>query len=208
MSKTLVIQYLPCGERSNTKKILDAFLAKIKAKTEIEVLDLIAETPPLFLSDNLMAYVLRDMAGEKISTEQQKLLEPADKLIKQLQGADNIVFAFPTYNFSLPAVVKAWFDQVMLASHTFKYEDGKPVGLLEGRKALIINSSGMAYEAPEVQGMEHSLSLGKLELNFMGITAVELVSAAGVNMQPPEEAEQTVAQAVSAAEQVAEKWFA
>jgi FMN-dependent NADH-azoreductase len=81
MSKTLIVQYIPRGERSNTKKVLDAFLSEAKDKTEIEVLDLIENTPPLFLSDNLIAYILRDMVGEDISEEQQKLLEPADKFI-------------------------------------------------------------------------------------------------------------------------------
>lgn len=209
MSKTLVVQYLPRGERSNTKKVLDAFLATAQDKTDIEILDLVEETPPLFLSDNLIAYILRDMVSQEISDEQKKLLEPADKCVAQLQAADNVVIAFPTYNFSLPAVVKAWFDQVMLAGHTFTMQEGNFVGLLENKKALIINSSGAAYDNPDMQAKEHALSLGKLELNFMGIQDVELVSAAGTNMQPDEEGvAEIVRKAADEAKAVAEKWFA
>lgn len=206
MSKTLVIQYLPRNERSNTKKILDTFLAAIDSKTEIETLDLIADTPELFLRDNLIAYVLRDMVGEKITPEQQQLLTRFDKFTEQLIAADQVVLAFPTYNFSFPAVVKAWFDNVMLAGKTWKMENGGYVGLLKNKKALIINSSGGEYtQAPE---MEHALSLGKLELTFMGITDIAVVSAAGVNMAPDEAAvEQIVEKAKTAVTEVAQKWF-
>jgi FMN-dependent NADH-azoreductase len=125
-----------------------------------------------------------------------------------LKSADNIVLAFPTYNFSFPAIVKAWFDQVMLAGHTFKYVDGAPVGLLENKKALILNASGAAYDSKEMQGMEHALSLGKVELSFMGIQDIEIIAAAGVNMQPtPKDVEKVVTNAAEAAKTLANKWF-
>lgn len=34
------------------------------------------------------------------------------------------------YNFSIPAVLKLWIDQVVRAGKTFSYEGGTPAGLL------------------------------------------------------------------------------
>ncbi len=105
-SKTLVIKYIPRGERSNTKKILDQFKSKIRNSTIKEV-DLATETPDLFLNENLMAYIQRDYLGQELLLEQKKLLSKMDIMIEQIKSADIVVLAYPMFNFSMPAVVKA-----------------------------------------------------------------------------------------------------
>ena len=50
--KTLIISYLPRGERSKTKKILDAFIEEAKHKhAKLEILDLTKDVPDFFLSE-------------------------------------------------------------------------------------------------------------------------------------------------------------
>src|SRR5665647_989272 len=102
--KTLIISYLPRGERSKTKQILDAFLEN--ATGETEQLDLNKDVPDLFLPENLSAYYRRNYAGEELSEIDKKHLEKMDKMTEQFLNADKIVLAYPMYNFSLPAVVK------------------------------------------------------------------------------------------------------
>jgi FMN-dependent NADH-azoreductase len=50
--KTLLVKYTPRNERSNTKKLLDAFRNEIK-NSDIEELDLSNDVPDLFLVDSL-----------------------------------------------------------------------------------------------------------------------------------------------------------
>ena len=50
--KTLIVKYLPSGEASNTKKILDVFLSKIENHS-VETLDLLNSEIPIFNELNM-----------------------------------------------------------------------------------------------------------------------------------------------------------
>ncbi|MGB6462959.1 MAG: NAD(P)H-dependent oxidoreductase [Nitrosotalea sp.] len=180
MTKTLVVKYLPRGERSNTKKILAEFNSRIKNST-IEELDLAKDVPDLFLADNLMAYIQRDYLGQSISSEQKSLLSKMDKMIEQVKSSDIVVLAYPMFNFSMPAAVKAWFDSIMLKGHTWDAKDGKYAGLMKGKKALTIVSSGGAYSTEPMKAWEHAVSLSNAEFQFMGFSEVKGILAEGMN---------------------------
>lgn len=204
MSKTLVVTYLPRGEISNTKKVLDSFLSEAEGKTDLEIVDLIKDTPEMFLDKNLLAYIQRHYMGEELSSEQKELMASFDRFTKQVTEAENIVIAYPMYNFSFPAIIKAWFDAVMLKGETWDIDESGYIGLMNGKKALIVSSSGGSYK--KMVDWDHSSSLGKLELQFMGFSEIEFVSAAGVN-ESPEKAEEIITEAQGKVREVAVKWF-
>ena len=82
--KTLIVKYLPSGEASNTKKILDIFLSKIE-KHPVETLDLLNAEIPIFNEQNINAYYKRNYHNQNLNPEEAKLLEKNDALIKQLK---------------------------------------------------------------------------------------------------------------------------
>jgi FMN-dependent NADH-azoreductase len=110
--KTLIVKYIPRYEQSNTKKLLDAFIEEIN-NSNVEELDLLDDVPDMLLDKNLLAYINRNFLGLKLLPDEGKLLSKMDRMAAQLKSADIIVIAFPMYNFSMPAIVKAWFDSVM-----------------------------------------------------------------------------------------------
>ncbi len=55
--KTLLIHYTPRNERSNTKKLVDAFRSEVK-NSEIEELNLSRDVPDFFLEENLASFVM------------------------------------------------------------------------------------------------------------------------------------------------------
>ena len=57
--KTLVVHYLPSGEKSNTKKLLDIFLAELGGR-EVEELNLLTHPAPTFNEKNIQAYAKRN----------------------------------------------------------------------------------------------------------------------------------------------------
>lgn len=179
MTKTLVVKYIPRGERSNTKKILTEFKSKIKNST-IEELDLAKDTPDMFLDDNLMAYIQRDYLKQSLPAEQKNLLSKMDKMAEQVKSSDIVVLAYPMFNFSMPAVVKAWFDSIMLKGQTWNMQDGKYVGLMKGKKALTIVSSGGSYSTGPMKAWEHAASLSNSEFQFMGFSDVKGILAEGM----------------------------
>lgn len=180
MTKTLVVKYVPRGERSNTKRVLSEFMSGVK-NSAIEELDLAKDVPDMFLADNLAAYIERDYLGQSLSPEQKTLLSKMDKMTEQVRSADIIVLAYPMFNFSMPAVVKAWFDSIMLKGYTWDARDGKYAGLMKGKKALTIVSSGGAYSTGPMKSFEHAVSLSIAEFQFMGFSEVKGILAEGMN---------------------------
>lgn len=112
--------------------------------------------------------------ADQRSAEQKARLALSDSLVEELQRTDTIVIGTPVYNFSVPAALKAWIDLVARAGLTFKYTENGPVGLLEGKRAIIALASGGTPAGSEID-----FATGYLRhvLGFLGITDVELVAA-------------------------------
>ncbi len=70
-------------------------------------------TADMLIDNNLLAYINRNILGQKLSPNEEKLLSKMDRMAAELKSADIVVVAFPMYNFSMPAIVKALFDSVM-----------------------------------------------------------------------------------------------
>ena len=132
--KTLIVKYIPRYAQSNTKKLLDAFIEEI-SNSNVEELDLLDDVPDMLLDKNLLAYINRNFLGLKLLPNKEKLLSKMDRMTTQLKSADIIVIAFPMYNFSIPSIVKIWFDFVIQKGVTFGNEtDGQIVISNAGKK--------------------------------------------------------------------------
>ena len=201
--KTLIVQYIPRGERSHTQKVLKAFESEIKG--DVERLDLLVSQPDIFNERRLAAYINRDYLAQEVDDEIKEQLSSMDEMIKQLQEADVVVLATPMHNFSLPALVKAWFDAVMLKGHTWDVGPEGYIGLLKGKKAIVINASGGIYEG-EAASLDHLQPLAQFEFTFLGFSDVRGVSAAGMNM-PDVDKDAVVAKASERAGAIAKEWY-
>jgi FMN-dependent NADH-azoreductase len=203
--KTLLVKYTPRNERSNTKKLLDAYREKIK-NSEIEEHDLSKDVPDMFLEENLLAYIQRNYLGNNLTPEQKKLMSKMDRMTEQLKSSDIVVVAFPMNNFSMPAAVKAWFDSVMLKGQTWDVKDGGYVGMMNGKKALVIVTSGGFYSKEPMVTWEHALSLTKLEFQFMGYSDVQGILAEGMNAG--DDAKSTnLKKSIEHIQSIAQKWY-
>jgi len=178
--KTLIVSYLPRGEKSNTKILVNEYLKNIDGK-DVEHLELTNDVPDLLMPNNLGAYMKRNYGGEKLTDEEQKLLEKMDRMTEQFINADIVVLAFPMYNFSMPATVKAYFDSITLKGKTWDMNEKGMFGLMKGKKSVILMTSGGVYEG-EWAGMEHAVSLSKSLFQFMGFSEIKEVVAQGINM--------------------------
>src|SRR5689334_3388340 len=63
---------------------------------------------------------------------EHRALALSNTLVAELQQADVVVIGSGMINFSIPAPLKAWLDQVTRAGLTFSYASGAPEGLLVG----------------------------------------------------------------------------
>jgi FMN-dependent NADH-azoreductase len=204
--KTLIVKYIPRNEQSNTKKLLDAFREEISI-SDVEELDLLDDVPDMLLGNNLLAYINRNFLGLELLPEEEKLLSKMDRMAAQLKSADIVVVAFPMYNFSMPAIVKAWFDSVIQKGVTFgKRNDGQMVISNAGKKALTLISSGGVYSNESFSGREHALSLSNLEFQYMGYSDVRGVLAEGMSMK--EEVNQiNLNKSIRQVREIAREWY-
>jgi FMN-dependent NADH-azoreductase len=200
--KTLIVSYLPRGERSHTKKLLDTFLEAAEGQ-QIEQLDLLEDIPDVFLSENLHSYIMRNYMGETLSEIEREGLAKMDRMTQQLKTADALVLAFPMHNFSVPAIVKGWFDSVMQKGETWAIGENGYVPLLTGRNALILMASGGVYDG-DYAPYEHASRLAEAELGFMGFET-QTVTAGGMNLLP--DPETVVAEKQTEVKSIANEWY-
>lgn len=114
------------------------------------------------------------------TSEQKAVLADSDALIGELQQADEIVIGVAMHNFSIPSVLKLWIDQIARRGKTFAYGANGPEGLLKGKKATILVSTGGVYEAgTPAASMNFVEPYLRAVLGFLGITDVTFVTAAG-----------------------------
>ena len=184
MEKILIVKYTPRNERSKSKELLDYAISKIKDKYEIEILDLDIEKPQLHDSISIEAYALRNYMNIELNENQKESLKQADKFTNQFLQAKKIIFAFPMWNFGLPASVKAYLDLILQKGQTWDMEKNGYIGLCKEKELIVISSAGGMYSHETgMESMNHSTTLMKTIAGFIGAKYNEAF-AQGVNMFP------------------------
>jgi len=208
MVKTLIVTYTPRMERSRTRMLAHACIEAIEGFEEgdgIERLELCKDQPDIFTPEALQAYMKRDYEGEELDIAQSKLLAKMDRMTQSLMEADVVVLAYPMYNLSVPGVVKCWFDAVMLKGRTWDSDKGSYKGLMKGKKALVITTSGSVYSG-QWSMLEHSSRLSKALFEFMGFSDVQVVVAEGIDKEPKKEKE-ILAKAADDIRSIVSHWY-
>ena len=113
-------------------------------------------------------------ASDTRSIAARQRLAFSDELIAELQWADHILMTTPMYNFSVPATLKAWIDQVCRAGITFRYTANGPQGLLSGKRAdIVITTGGAPLDSP----VDFASGYLRQVLGFIGIDEVKIFAA-------------------------------
>jgi FMN-dependent NADH-azoreductase len=115
-----------------------------------------------------------------LTSRQQAVLAISNELIAELQAADEYVLGVAMYNFSIPAILKLWIDQVVRAGKTFAYENGAPVGLLRNKKATFLVASGGVYnQGTPMAVMNFVEPYLRTMFGFLGVTDSKFIHAGG-----------------------------
>ncbi|HET7403715.1 MAG TPA: NAD(P)H-dependent oxidoreductase [Usitatibacter sp.] len=103
----------------------------------------------------------------------------SDALVQELRDADTIVLALPMYNFGVPSALKAYFDHIARSGVTFRYTEKGPVGLMTGKRAVVIATRGGLYAGTP---LDTQTGYVRDFLGFIGIGDVQFVHAEGLAM--------------------------
>lgn len=150
---------------------------------QIVHVDLYKRTVPQIDADVLQAWEELQGGGsfENLTPAQQQKLSDLNGLLEEFIAADKYVFVTPMWNFSYPPVMKAYIDAFCVRAKTFKYTTEGPVGLLYGKKAFHIQSSGGVYTKGPVADRENGSRHLQTVLNFVGISDFGSLFAEGVS---------------------------
>lgn len=119
------------------------------------------------ICDYLLAHRITaiERFGEAVRTpEQQAAWEVVEPLLAELVRADVVLIGAPMYNYSIPAALKAWLDQV-----TF------PRMSLAGRSFVVVNARGGSY-LPDAPNARYDYQERYLRDFFAGHFAVDDVT--------------------------------
>ena len=84
------------------------------------------------------------------------------------------------HNFSVPSVLKLWIDQISRAGKTFSYMDGRPKGLITGKKATFIIATGGVYDAQtQMASFNFVEPYLRSVFGFLGVTDATFLTAGG-----------------------------
>lgn len=155
-------------EKSRTLELAKDVLNKIGGTIEeVKINDL--ELP--FLDMNLIkkrdeAKYSKDFSNEMFNNA------------KQFAAAKNIVIAAPYWDLMFPAVLKCYFENIIINGLTFEYGiNGIPKGLCNADRLIYVTTSG----GPIINnfGYDYVYSLSK---TFFGIKEVKCISAQGLDI--------------------------
>jgi FMN-dependent NADH-azoreductase len=162
---------------SVTRDLADRVVARLAPRKVIHR-DLAAEPVPQ-IDEGWVAASFTP--AEARSADQRAALALSDSLLAEIEAADTLVIGLPIYNFGVPAALKAWVDQVARAGRSFRYTAEGPVGLLQGKRAVVVVASG-GVEAGS--GSDFATGYIRHVLGFIGIDAVEIVTADRIVADP------------------------
>ncbi len=177
MSKTVLhIDVSPRGAQSVTRRLSQRVVDRLNPEAVLRR-DLSQSLP--FLDATWIAANFTP-AGDR-SDEQRATLGLSDALVDELRRADTIVIGVPVWNFGIPAMLKAWIDLIARAGVTFRYSENGPEGLLTGKRAILVVSSGGTGVGSEI---DFATTYLRHALGFVGIREVEIVAADRMALDP------------------------
>ena len=182
MSTLLELDSSPLAEASISRQLTAEYASSWKAANpdgKVITRDLASTSiPPINAAWVGGAYTPEDAR----TPEQRSLLALSDSLIAELQSADEYVLGVPMHNFSIPSTLKLWIDQIARVNKTFSYATGTPVGMLTGKKATIVITSGGKYDAGTAMASFNFVEpYLRTVFGFLGVTDTTFLSAGGAS---------------------------
>ncbi|GHA42035.1 FMN-dependent NADH-azoreductase [Photobacterium aphoticum] len=174
MANVLVLKSSILGDYSQSNGLIDHLVNSLDTTSVIER-DL--ASTPIPVLDGEIAGGLR--GGDNLTQKQQDALTLSNQLIDEIQASDTLVIGAPMYNFSIPTQLKNWFDFIARAGVTFSYTENGPVGMLTGKKVIVVTTRGGMHKDGATDTMVPYL---KTILGFVGMTDVQFVYAEALNM--------------------------
>ncbi|MBN1269795.1 MAG: NAD(P)H-dependent oxidoreductase [Kiritimatiellae bacterium] len=170
-------------EESASKQLAVAFFAALAAKNvefDVNNVDLY-QNPPPFLSyetfRGLWFPIYID--GYQATDAEVEAAAYARQQGELFNDADILVLTTPMWNFAVPAILKAWMDQVIAPNITFEIGADGAQPLHHIRQIVLLVASGGTYKEDDPR--DALTSQVRAAFKFIGIDDVQVAWADGQN---------------------------
>ncbi|KEK25577.1 FMN-dependent NADH-azoreductase [Bacillus gaemokensis] len=195
------------ADQAVSVKLYEAFLASYReshANDTVVELDLYNEELP-YMGVDMINGTFKVDKGFDLTAEEAKAVAVANKYLDQFLAADKVVFGFPLWNLTIPAVLHTYIDYLNRAGKTFQYTAEGPVGLIGDKKVALLNARGGVYSEGPAAGVEMAVKYVASMMGFFGVKNMETVVIEGHN-QFPDQAEEIIAEGLEKAVKVASEF--
>lgn len=163
--KALIVFAHPNENSFNGAVLNAAKNALASEKAEVKIKDLYRMQWNPLLSTGDLQQIYNGQVPPDIAAEQN-----------EVRWADMLLFIYPIWWYEQPAILKGWIDRVMI--HGFAYritENGMMEGLLKGKKAMVITTSGADKENMDKNGITAAINTCMINgtLGFSGFEKVQ-----------------------------------
>jgi FMN-dependent NADH-azoreductase len=170
---------------SYSRRAADILIEQLSSQVKTKVLsrDLSKDAPALLDGQTIAGFFTPDAA---LTPELRSATATSDQILQEIADADALVISTPMFNFSIPASLKAWIDQVVRLNRSFSYDGSSFNGLIKNKTAYVIvayGAAGYANNGPYAAG-DFAGPYLKFILNFIGIVDVRLIQIEGTNAGP------------------------
>ncbi len=113
-------------------------------------------------------------ADEHYTSNNRLVSDDVKKIQQKISKASHLVFIYPVWWASMPAVLKGFFDRVFVPRFAFRYSRKGalrwlPVGLLKEKKSLVLMSLGSPHVLYVLLGNPPKRMIKTLGLGFFGM---------------------------------------
>lgn len=178
MINVLRIDSSPRTGRSLSRALADTFLETLEAGTAVALTqrDLGHAAVPFVDEEWIAAAFTPD---KERSESQRAALALSDTLISEVRDADLLMISAPMYNYGMPAVLKAWVDQVIRVGETFSFDLARgdvPIEpVMSGKSLVLLTSCGeFGFERGGIrEGQDHLFPHLATVARYLGVERTE-----------------------------------
>lgn len=195
------------AETSSSKKLAFEFFAALTEKNPdvlVNNVDLYQNKPP-YVSAEALNYFWGPVANSAyIPTKSEETAANfSNNNAQALADADVLVLTLPVWLNSMPAILKAWLDQVLVPGKMFEVGSDGIVPTHHLRSVVLLVSSDQAYKEGDVRdGLTPAL---RAIFAYIGVEDIQIAWADGQDANRHFDSEQRRELAIEAAREIAEE---
>jgi FMN-dependent NADH-azoreductase len=175
MQNVLLVTSSPRGEVSHSTHVATELARGFGGDLTVREL---WRDPPTPIGPEFVHAIFTSVADR--TPQQRALLQTSDEAIGEILAADVIVIAAAMINLGMPASLKTWIDFITRSGVTFRYSEAGPVGLIRGKRVVLVLASGGVYTSGPGAAINFLEPPLRTSLDFVGLTGAETVWIEGL----------------------------